>query len=293
MRVSSTTREKIKLENDGQLSLYFIGTGSAFTKTLSQNNLLIVKGNDHVLVDCGTKCSQSLHDVGLPLSEIENFIITHSHADHIGGLEEAHLHGRYISHRKPNMVINEEYQKILWEQSLRGGSEMSESQPLGFEDFWNPIRPTLNKYCPRETWEANVGSINLKLPRTKHYPDDAQSWRDSFWSVGVIIDDTILFTSDTRFDPELLLSFDDMFNFEVIFHDCQLFTAGVHASLDELKQLPLYLRKKIVLMHYGDDWRDYEQDALNAGFHSWAKAKHAYTFAHRAACRSIDSRLKA
>ncbi|MEO2176982.1 MAG: MBL fold metallo-hydrolase, partial [bacterium] len=108
MRVSSTSGEKIRLENDGELLLYFIGTGSAFTKTLSQNNLLIVKGNDHVLVDCGTKCSQSLHKVDLPLSEIENFLITHSHADHIGGLEEAQLHGRYISHRKLNMVINEE-----------------------------------------------------------------------------------------------------------------------------------------------------------------------------------------
>ena len=56
-------------------------------------------------------------------------------------------------------------------------------------------------------------------------------------------------------------------------------------SLDELKTLPDHLREKIILMHYGDNWRDFELEALDAGFHSWAKVKHSYTFARRAACR--------
>ena len=278
MDISPQPLRKLELTNDGDLSLYCIGTGSAFAKSLGQNNLLITKGEDHVLVDCGTKCSQSLHEVGLPISKIQNFIITHSHADHIGGLEEVQLFGRYVSQKKPNMVINEEYQKILWEQSLRGGSEMSESIPLGFEDLWNPIRPSLNTSFTRETWEANVGSINLKLPRTKHIPDDAPSWKESFWSVGVIIDDRVLYTSDTRFDAELLAQYDDQFQFEVIFHDCQLFTGGVHASLNELKTLPMKMRQKIILMHYGDNWKDFESEALDAGFHSWAKQGHSYDF---------------
>jgi hypothetical protein len=271
--------ESVSLTNDGDLSLYFIGTGAAFAKTLNQNNLLIVKGDDHLLIDCGSKCTQALHNAGVTVAELENFLITHSHSDHVGGLEEVHLYGRYVAHTPPKMIINEEYQEILWGQSLRGGSEMSESTPLTFEDLWDVIRPTIVPELTRETWQANIGQINVKMPRTMHYPDDAPTWKESFWSVGVIIDDRILFTSDTRFDVDLLQEFDQRYNFDLIFHDCQLFTGGVHASLNELKTLPAHFRERIVLMHYGDNWKDFEVEALDAGFHSWAQQGCQYNFA--------------
>lgn len=278
MRVLQKPTNPLALSNDGELELYFIGTGSAFAKTLNQNNVIAIKGNDHVLVDCGTKCCQVLHDRGLHFSEIENFLITHSHADHIGGLEEVQLFGRYVSQIKPGMIINEEYQDILWNQSLRGGSEMSESGGIEFSDLWEIQRPTLVPDAPRETWEANIGHLNLKMPRTKHFPDDAPSWREAHWSCAVIFDERILFTSDTRFDEDLLFSFDERYNFDVIFHDCQLFTGGVHASLNELSTLPPSMKSRMVLMHYGDDWRDFEQQAMKEGFHSWAREGHSYAF---------------
>jgi ribonuclease BN (tRNA processing enzyme) len=278
MKISSNRIKTLKLTNRGPLSLYFVGTGSAFARTLNQNNLLIVKGDNHLLVDCGTGCPQSLYDAGLPLSDVKNYVITHSHADHIGGLEEAQLSGRYVTLQKPTMIINKAYEKILWQQSLRGGSEKSEAIDLAFEDLWNVVRPSKLKNYPRETWEANIGSINVKMPRTKHFPDSAKSWRDSFWSCCVIIDNKILYTSDTRFDLDLLESFDRKFKFETIFHDCQLYTAGIHASIDELSSLPTRMKKKIVLMHYGDNWKDFRAQAKEAGFHSWAKQGHTYSF---------------
>lgn len=278
MNMSIEDVDAVPLCNDGDLSLYFVGTGAAFAKTLNQNNLLIVKGNDHLLIDCGSKCTQALHNVGISVAELQNFLITHSHADHIGGLEEVQLFGRYVTQTKPKMIINDEYQDILWNQSLRGGSEMSESEPLAFEDLWDVIRPNKIEGMARETWEANMGSINVKMPRTKHYPDTAASWKESFWSVGVTIDDRVLFTSDTRFDADLLTEFDEAMDLEVIFHDCQLFTGGVHASLNELKTLPDHLKERIVLMHYGDNWRDFEREALDSGFHSWAKQGCIYRF---------------
>jgi len=278
MKISSRQISKVKLSNRGDLGLYFIGTGSAFTKTLNQNNLLIVKGDDHLLIDCGTKCSQALHQVGLPISSVKNFLITHSHADHIGGLEEVHLFGRYVTQQKPTMVINNTYQKILWEQSLRGGSEKSEAQDLTFTDLWSVVRPKKLKNYPRETWGTDIGSINIKMPRTMHFPDSAKSWKDSAWSCGIIIDDRIFYSSDTRFDRDLIESFDKKFKFEMIFHDCQLFTAGVHASIDELSTLPAKLKRKMILMHYGDNWQDFKSQASKAGFHSWAQQGKTYTF---------------
>jgi hypothetical protein len=130
----------------------------------------------------------------------------------------------------------------------------------------------------RETWESRIGDIAIKMLRTKHFPDNAKSWRDSFWSCGVLLDERVLFTSDTRFDPELLSELDQRYNLEMIFHDCQFFTGGVHASLEELATLPAELKGKMVLMHYADNWQQYEAQAKAAGFHSFARQHHLYTF---------------
>jgi hypothetical protein len=111
-----------------------------------------------------------------------------------------------------------------------------------------------------------------------HFPDKAKSWRDSAWSCGLVIDERILFTSDTRFDPQMLEEFDSKFSLEVIFHDCQLFTGGVHTSITELSHLPESIRRKIVLVHYGDNWRDFMAQANDAKFHSWGRQGHTYQF---------------
>ena len=53
---------KTEFTNAGQLSVFFLGTGSAFTKLNFQNNILIIKGEDHVLVDCGSLCPLAFAD---------------------------------------------------------------------------------------------------------------------------------------------------------------------------------------------------------------------------------------
>lgn len=271
----------MQLENQGNLSIFFTGTGAAFVKTLFQNNIMIVKGKEHLLVDCGTRCFESLNSVGVEVRDVKNVLITHTHADHIGGLEELMLLSRYLIKTKPRMVINEEFENILWNQSLRGGaahSEVHDGKPLDFGDFWERLRPKHLKDMPRETWGLKLSNLDIKMPRTMHTPDSALSWKDSFWSCAVIIDNRILFTSDTQYDPDLILSYDALYDFEIIFHDCQMYSGGVHASLEELCDLPDHIKSKILLMHYDDKWNDSVKKIRDAGFLGFAKQFHSYDF---------------
>ncbi|MDH5785473.1 MAG: MBL fold metallo-hydrolase [Chromatiales bacterium] len=281
MRETSHQPGSLALSNNGDLSLYFVGCGSAFSRTMNQNNLLVVKGKDHLLIDCGTKTPQALYERRIDLTAISHFLITHSHADHIGGLEEVMMVNRYVTGRKPTMIINEAYQELLWNNSLRGGtaySEVRNGEPLGFEDFWQIQRPQQLAGIERESWHTTLGSIDIVMPRTMHFPDNAQSWRDSCWSCAVLFDERVLFTSDTRFDPQLLHELDGRYSLEMIFHDCQFFKGGVHASLEELATLPSEMKSRMVLMHYSDNWQQFQGEVMAAGFRGLVKQGSSYTF---------------
>jgi ribonuclease BN (tRNA processing enzyme) len=266
---------------DENLTLTFIGVGSAFSKKFYQNNALIVKGKDHALIDCGTRTPEALAIIGLSVMDIRNYIITHSHADHIGGLEEVMLLNRYVAKSKPTMIAPLSYRKFLWKHSLKGGAAYNErvdGKFLRYSDLWNSLdlRPVAG--ADRQLCETQIGSIKLAMFRTRHIPDSAPSWRSSSPSYGLVIDDRILYTSDTRYDPELLEFLGRYYDFEAIFHDCQLYQGGVHASLDELDGLPADIKAKTTLMHYGDGVEKTVNKALASGFKGFARQWEPYIF---------------
>jgi len=281
MKIRKLDAIPLRLINEGQLSFFFIGVGSAFSKRHYQTNLLVIKGKDHLLIDCGTKTPQALFELDVPITHIRNFLITHSHADHIGGLEEVMLLNRYIAKKKPVLIINDLYEQILWNSSLLGGAGFNEEdsgKKLCFGDFWEIIRPKWLVNYPRETMSASIGSIDIKIFRTNHIPDSTNNWDTAFWSCGVIIDDSVMFTSDTKFDLNLIESYNKLFNLKAIFHDCQFFTGGVHASLEEINTLPQEIKKKIILTHYGDNWDNYESQVVQYGFGGLGKQWYFYDF---------------
>ena len=281
MRIRRSRTLPLALTNKGYLSIFPIGCGSAFSRKNHQNNYLIVKGGDHVMIDCGSRTPHALWELGHPVTDITSWLITHSHADHIGGLEELMLLSRYVTRSKPALHITEEYERSLWRDSLKGGCAPNErhgSRSLRFADFCESVRPTLLEGYPRDTRETNVGSINLKLVRTRHFPEQATSWSDSAYSVGLVIDDRVLFTGDTQFDPELLDSYDRIFSFETIFHDVQFFTGGIHSSIDELSTLPVDLKRRMLLMHYPDTWEAQVKRVRAEGFAGFVEPKVFYAF---------------
>ena len=270
----------IELTNSGNLSLFFLGTGNAFTKTAFQTNLLIIKGQDHLLVDCGTLCSYAFENMyNGRITDIKNLLLTHPHADHIGGVEELALEGKYTTKRLVNLVITDEFKKSLWEESLKGGIQYSEEGVMTFDDYFNQIKPVRIQKKPFEMFETNVGSINIKLFRTRHVTTRKKSLKKSQISYGLIIDDRILFTADTQFNPSQLQFLLDKYNkIEVIFHDCDVmgYSRGVHAAYDELVTLPKEIKEKTFLSHYSEAVSTI--DALVDGFAGLAKHWVYYDF---------------
>lgn len=266
---------------DQRLSMTFIGAGSAFTKKYYQNNVLVVKGDDHLLIDCGTRTPEALSRLGLSVTDITHYLITHSHADHIGGLEEVMLLNRYVAKRKTTMVAPAAYRKFLWKHSLKGGAAYNERQAgkfLRFEDFWDAADMRPVEGADRQLCEARIGGLRVAMFRTMHVPDSAPSWRSSAPSYGVVLDGRVLFTSDTRFDPGLIDFVRARYDIEAVFHDCQLYKGGVHASLAELSSLPPGIRSKTYLMHFGDAVERYEAEAAGAGFKGFVEQWTPYLF---------------
>lgn len=268
--MSSNDNSVLELKNSGRLSVFFIGTGSAFSKRYFQTNVLVVKGEDHLLIDCGTLCPYALEkNYGLELSKIDNILLTHPHADHIGGVEELALVDRYVKKQKANLVITDEFKELLWNESLKGGLKVNEEGPLVLDDYFNQIKPELLQTQPFQMFETNVGSINLKLFRTNHVT--CQATGDFQISYGVLIDDKVLYPCDTQFNREQLEYLINKYPVKVIFHDCDIsgYSEGVHASYAQLKTLPDQIRAMTYLCHYNG--KAETMNPQDDGFRKFAK----------------------
>lgn len=262
---------KLSLHKEEGLSVFFLGVGSAFSRLHNNTNFLVLKGNDHLLVDCGVSCKDALREYGLELLDIENFFISHSHSDHTGSLEEVAFLNRYVKQRKPNIIITDEYKKKLWNETLKGGLAYSTEKNrkiMTFDDYFTQVKPVKIKSAPRPVYQSQMGSIDVKIFRTLHVPENESNWKKSMISYGILLDERVLFTLDSKFDSELLsIMLEDYPHIEYIFHDCQFSSGDVHAWYEELKTLPPEIKKIMYLCHYSDDYnaKNPEKDGF-AGF---------------------------
>jgi hypothetical protein len=173
--------------------------------------------------------SEALHRLGIPVTKIDRFLITHSHADHIGGLEEVMLMDRFLAHKKPAIIITEEYQELLWGSSLRGGATFNEridGRYLEFEDYWTVERPT--------PMPGARDAGRFLRPHRNQDVRNALSGQRGLGGFGPLpgpgLDDRVLSAPDTRVDPELVVAW--MPNtISRHLHDCQALQGRVHASL--------------------------------------------------------------
>lgn len=262
-----------------------IGTGSAFTMKGKQTNFLVKRNGKYLLIDCGQDIRWALQDIGLTFKDIDAVYVSHSHADHIGGMEWLGF-TRYFTKRGmeaagvpnapplPTLYCERGWVRDLWDKSLRGGMEGLEGIDCTLETFFDVVPVEKNSFF---IWEGLKFDIIQSLHISAKY-----AIVDSF---GLMFTDNdngkrIYITTDVQFAPETAMKayYSES---DIIIHDCETMyfpngdamKSGVHAHYEDLKTLKPEIKEKMRLIHYYDNvfaefdtWQDRAHDDGFWGF---------------------------
>lgn len=246
------------------MNIQFLGTGSAFCKKNYQTNFLIQEDGKRLLIDAGTDIRWSLNNLAYDYRDIDAIYITHLHADHIGGLEYIALSSYFAPKKDENgnpikiqLFGNADLINELWNSSLKGGLKCIQGKQTTLLDFFDVTMVQKNSSF---IWEK----IEFKIVQSVHVMDGYSIVP----SYGLMFKDaptrkTIYVTGDTQFNPNQIMDF--YRQADVIIQDCETspFKSGVHAHYEELKTLPIEIKKKMVLTHFGDNVIE-DTNALNS-----------------------------
>lgn len=234
-------------------TIHWLGTGGGLNVTLGNTSFLLeADGARPLLVDCGFTVPQRLLQLDR-LAEIDHVLITHLHADHIGGLETFGFFRRFVcgdvGDRRPILHMpTDGLAHDVWEHSLRGGM----GQTINKDG--DPIPATLESY-----FQVRVSTeVHLEgLPKVSLFETPHVHGAENF---GMWIGDRIYYSGDTiDLPPE---------HPELIFHDCQFghtHRGDVHIGYNRLRdELPPEVKAKMHLVHLGQGYGDY--DAKKDGF---------------------------
>ncbi|ULL17489.1 ribonuclease Z [Paenibacillus sp. H1-7] len=226
------------------LQIQMIGTGSAFSKKYFNNNALVFCNGCTLLIDCGATAPRALYSLDFPLDQIDGIVISHIHADHVGGLEEFAFRLKYAYNKKIKLFVPSAIEYDLWHHSLRGGLENAAEGITSLSDYFDVV--VLEEASPTELFPG----LTLELIRTRHIPDKP--------SFSILLNEYLFYSADATFDYSLLIDLHQNRNCRYILHDCQLKPPGiVHTCLDELLTLPESVQKSVYLMHYEDTMEQY------------------------------------
>ncbi|MNK76004.1 ribonuclease Z [compost metagenome] len=253
-----------------QFSMTFLGVGGGLTPEFGNNNVL-VEGQDPdavLLLDCGYTTPPKLLEMGR-LGEVKHIVITHVHADHVGGLEVVGHLSRFITKQRPNLYVHESLMDELWEGSLRGGMARTqtgegEATMLGLSDFFE-----LHVLRDAEPVLRIKGLPPITLRPTLHVKGKP--------AFSVFLGERVYYSSDTQLLPPG--EGPNGAPLEAIFQDCQLVggKSNVHTPLEQLaRELPPERKRITHLMHYSHGWDTIDSVAM--GFAEFVRPLQRYDF---------------
>ena len=215
--------------------LHFLGTGAAHAVELGSSSATVERdGKPLLLIDCGPDTlDRYLAAYGEPP---QNLYITHTHMDHVGGLERL-------------------FTRLWFDQTLRGKIRVFAHAALV---------PWLQARVADYPGVLAEGGVNY-WEAFRLVPCSRGFWLDGFWfdvfatrhhrpntSFGVALASSFAFTGDTRPIPEVLTHYAG--GKELIAHDCGLVGNPSHTGIDDIeREYDEGLRARLLLYHYGSN----------------------------------------
>jgi len=145
------------------LNITVIGCGNAFSERSFNQSFVLEEDGRKMLVDCGYQVPTALRAGGFSYQEIDDFYISHLHADHIGGLEYIAFQRynwttkpRLADSKSPRIIGNRQLLQDLWQKSLRGGMESMEGFVAELGTFFHPVPIEPNESFEWQGWKIEL-----------------------------------------------------------------------------------------------------------------------------------------
>ena len=239
------------------MKLKIMGSGSAFSRCMRSgnrlpvfnSNFLICNRGRYLLIDYGRTANEAFDYLDLNRDEIDSIIVSHLHADHVGGLEELAILNKVKFGRRPNIISTDSILEKLWNQTLKGGLGRlfngDKSGAMKLEDYFVPMP------AKADAWNVFPGfeGLEIMMVKTRHI-EGMESYGYLLRTEGRLV----YLSGDTIFDPEKTVLYGR--EADVIIHDVQLEDSGpdnedgVHPSLRQLRGLPEAIKKKTYFYHF-------------------------------------------
>jgi len=213
--------------------LHFLGVGAAHATALGSSAVVFERdGEPQLLIDCGPDTLDRYHAAYGSLPQA--VYITHTHMDHVAGLEQLFFKLWFDPDRRGSTRLFAHAGLIPWLQARV--ADYPGALAEGGVNFWEAFRLVP---CTRGFW---LDGLWFDVFPTRHHVPGT--------SYGLALDGSFVYTGDTRPIPELLARY--VVSHELIAHDCSLVGNPSHTGIEDIEQeYGAALRARFVLYHYG------------------------------------------
>ena len=232
------------------LALRFLGVGSAQAVELGSSGAVLERaGAPMLLIDCGPETLTRYESIYATMPRA--VYITHTHMDHVGGLERLFYRAYFDPSLKGRIKIYTHAALVTYLQNRV--ADYPDVIAEGGANFWDAF---VLVPCTRGFWHDGLWFD--VFPTRHHAP---------MTSFGIALRGTFAWTGDTRPVPEMLSYFAPAP--AVIAHDCALHGNPSHTGVDDIeREYNDDVRQRLMLYHYGSAA---DGDALAARGHRVAK----------------------
>lgn len=245
------------------MDIQVLGRGDAFTTNYFNTSFLVQSGRPF-LVDTPQALFRVLERYRIPITEVNDVILTHLHGDHCAGLETLLLWKKHFEVRKIRLhtteVIFKDFKDYYFPRFSRSFSrDMKEIVSNPVEDYleFHPLSETKRN-------ELDPG-LELSIRYNWHpLPTLGLKFISPLGMVGI--------SGDTCFRPSLLdelleegilsrdryerLAGDWLWEADVIYHETDRTPGTSHTLEADLLNLPAEIRTKIRLIHLPDAFQE-------------------------------------